>query len=106
MAQGCQEQGGRGKGGVIYDPKIIERTSFTWGLDQSTNNQAKVLTLYMGLKLIISDECKEVMVIGDSKLIIKRVRKQTRHGQHYLTTTIKRILKEGKALRWWNTTMT
>jgi hypothetical protein len=48
----------------------------------------------MGLKLVNYYQSKDVMVIGDSELIIKGARKQSGHGKHNLARIIQRILKE------------
>jgi ribonuclease HI len=53
----------------------------------------------MGLKLIDSEQYKEIIVIGDSKLIIKGVRKHSRKAMKIFTRNIQRILKEDKRFK-------
>ena len=59
----------------------------------------------MGLTLIDSEQYKEIIVIGDSKLIIKGVRKHSRKAMKIFTRNIQRILKKGKDSRGWNIIM-
>jgi ribonuclease HI len=85
--------------GVIYDPKGTERIYFAWGLGHATNNQAEAMKLYVGLNLISFEQYREVIVINNSELIIKIVRKQIEHKQHNLVRAFQRIIKEEKMFK-------
>jgi hypothetical protein len=39
---------------VVFDPDVQPETRHGWGLGESTNNQAKTLALYWGLRIIDS----------------------------------------------------
>jgi ribonuclease HI len=67
-------------------------------LGHSTNNQSKALAIYtLGLKLINADQFKEIIIIGDSELVIKGLRKKIISGKHSLCRILQRISKgEGR----------
>jgi hypothetical protein len=48
------------------------------------NHQDEVMDLYMGYNLINFKIYREIIVIGDSKLLITGVRKQCEYGHHNL----------------------
>jgi hypothetical protein len=53
----------------------------------------------MGLKLINSEQYKEIIVIDDSKLIIKGVGKKTKYRQHNLVRAFQRITRDEKRFK-------
>ena len=65
-------RGGVAVGAVILDPEGKHETTFEWGynLEVVTNNQAEAHTLYHGLIILQGLNIKNVMVLGDSSLVI------------------------------------
>jgi ribonuclease HI len=64
-----------GAGGIIVDPKGNEENFFLWGLGRATNNQAKSLSLFEGSRVVNDIQHMRLIVTGDSKLVIKSMRK-------------------------------
>jgi ribonuclease HI len=60
-----------GGGGVLVAPDGKLELSYAWGLGEESNNQAKALALWQGLNQAISKQVNELVIIGDSKLIIQ-----------------------------------
>jgi ribonuclease HI len=58
-------------GGIILDPRGKVKTTYAWGLRNSTNNQAKACGLFQGLRIATDSMVKSLIVIGDSSTIIK-----------------------------------
>ena len=61
-------------GGVIFDPggKIVK--TFTWGLGSKTNNEAEWLALLHGLEMIDWGSISNLLVFGDSRQVILKMR--------------------------------
>jgi hypothetical protein len=53
----------------------------------------------MGLKLINSEQYREIIVIDDSKLVIEGVGKKTKYKQHNLIRAFQRITREEKRFK-------
>ena len=68
-----------GAGRVIFDPGGIKLKDFAWGLGRSTNNKAEWLALLKGLEIAITLGIQELVVLGDSLLVIREVRKLARN---------------------------
>jgi ribonuclease HI len=66
-----------GGGGVIFDPAEFRELVYSWGLGEETNNIAEALSLWQGLiqarKLAIQD----IVVIGDSRILIQALATNT-----------------------------
>jgi ribonuclease HI len=60
-----------GGGGVLLNPDGQLELSYAWGLGVETNNRAEALALWQGLNQAISKKVKDLVIIGDSKLIIQ-----------------------------------
>jgi ribonuclease HI len=58
---------------IIIDLEGKEKNSFVWGLGEAVNNQSKVLALFQGLRIANDKQHKRLIVIGDSKLVIKSI---------------------------------
>jgi ribonuclease HI len=84
--------GATGGGGVIYDPTKFRELVYSWGLGEETNNIAEALSLWQGLiqarKLAIQD----IMVIGDSRILIQALATNTLPNQMNLRKITKKIL--------------
>jgi ribonuclease HI len=65
-----------GVGGVIYDLEGKQESTYAWGLGIATNNQAKAYALLQGLSIIISLGIRELVVLGDSRMVIKSLNRQ------------------------------
>jgi ribonuclease HI len=65
-----------GVGGVIYDPKGKQESAYAWGLGIATNNQIEAYALLQGLSIIISLGIRELVVLGDSRIVIKSLNHQ------------------------------
>ena len=55
------------------------RKYFTWGLGKNSNNYGEWLALLKGLEIAITLGIKELVVVGDSLLVIREVRKLVRN---------------------------
>jgi ribonuclease HI len=63
---------GEANGGwILLNPDRKLKLSYAWELGVETNNQAKSLALWQGLNKAISKKVKDLVIIGDSKLIIQ-----------------------------------
>jgi ribonuclease HI len=65
--------GATGAGGVIIDSDGQNILDYSWGLGNTTNNKAESLAVYMGLRIARSQNIHELIVLGDSELIIKEL---------------------------------
>ena len=61
-------------GGVIYDENNIEVGTYNDFIGKNTNNVAEYLGLYAGLKACADNNIKNLMVYGDSKLVIEQIK--------------------------------
>ena len=62
-------------GGVIFDPGGNKQNEFAWGIGRNTNNYVEWLALLKGLEIAIDLGIKELAVLGNSLLVIIKVRK-------------------------------
>jgi ribonuclease HI len=60
-----------GGGGVLVSPTGHPELSFAWGLGIETNNRAEALALWQGLNQAINHNVQDLVIIGDSRLIIQ-----------------------------------
>jgi len=51
--------------GIVLNPDENQE-DYEWGLGLVTNNQAEVLSLFQGIKLLDSGLIKNFLIIGDS----------------------------------------
>jgi ribonuclease HI len=63
--------GRTGRGGALWNPNGQLELSYAWGLGTETNNRAEALALWQGLNQAISKNVKDLVILGDSKLIIQ-----------------------------------
>ena len=61
-------------GGVIYDENNIEVGTYYDYIGKATNNVAEYLGLFAGLKACKDNNIKNLIVYGDSKLVIEQVK--------------------------------
>jgi len=53
------------------DPDGLTELSYSWGLGVNTNNTTEALTLWQGLNQALRLNVQDLVVIGDSRLIIQ-----------------------------------
>ena len=63
--------GRAGGGGIVIDPGGNVEIEYYWNIGHNTNNMAKAYGLRQGLKQLQKKGVEEVMVFGDSRLIIQ-----------------------------------
>jgi hypothetical protein len=80
--------GPAGGGGVLVSPTGHLELRFAWGLGIETNNRAEALALWQGLNQAIIHNVQDLVIIGDSRLIIQALilRKRVKNAklQHIL----------------------
>ena len=72
--------GEAGAGGIIFDPGGNLVTYYTWGIGHRTNNEAEWLALLLGLDPIRKNNISNLIVFGDSKQVIQKMRTSYNHG--------------------------
>jgi ribonuclease HI len=60
-----------GGGGIVESPNGSTILSYAWGLGTETNNRAEALALWQGLNQAINNSIQELVIIGDSRIVIK-----------------------------------
>ena len=60
-----------GVGGIIFYLGGNTKAKFAWVLGTTSNNMAKALALFQGIKLLLSLNIKEVDILGDSWILIR-----------------------------------
>jgi ribonuclease HI len=60
-----------GGGGIILSPGEQIRIEFSWGLGEGTNNQTEALALWQGLLQLERNGITDVLIFGDSQILIK-----------------------------------
>jgi len=58
-------------GGILLDPDGLTELAYSWGLGVGTNNIAEALALWQGLQQSLRLRRHNLVVFGDSKLIIQ-----------------------------------
>ena len=66
-------KGVAGARGILLDPGGYVEQTFTWGLGNRTNNEAKWLALIQGLHLLNTKKLCKVLILGDSKHVIDKL---------------------------------
>jgi ribonuclease HI len=80
-----------GAGGVAFDSGGIKSIEFSWGLGHTSNNHVEALAVYMGLRLLPVNTSSKLVVIGDSDLIIKGLRRLIKNAHPTLARILLRI---------------
>jgi ribonuclease HI len=88
-----------GAGGVIYSPGGHIRTTFSWSLGIASNNQAKAYALYKGLNLAKSQGIEDLLIIGDSGVILNQFRKRSLSNDMKLRSIMARAFVEAEAFQ-------
>ena len=58
-------------GGGLFDLSRNMKEQYAWGLGRSTNDVAKFVALFQGLKILSQKDISEVIIIGESQILIK-----------------------------------
>jgi ribonuclease HI len=65
------------------------------GFGVASNNQAEAMAVYMGLNLIKEEHYKDLIIIGDSELVINGLQHPEKCHQLSLQRNYQRIIQEG-----------
>ena len=57
--------------GIILDPENQVKITYSWGIEENTNNIAEALSLWQGISKMTAHNIENEMVFGDSHLIIQ-----------------------------------
>ena len=86
----------RGGGILITLDEKLEST-FSWGLGRETNNVAEALALWKGLHLSRNQGINELIVLGDSRLIIQALFDNSLQSQMHIRQLIRKIQNLAKS---------
>ena len=76
-----------GAGGVYFNSEGIKLKEYAWGINRKTNNGAEWLALIKGLELARKYGIKELLVFGDSCMVIGEAHKLMRNRKNPITMT-------------------
>ena len=82
---------GGGGGEVFFTLKGHLETKFAWGLGSETNNIAEALALWQGLWISKNQGITELIVLGDSRIIIQAMTENSLPNQMHLKHLIQKI---------------
>ena len=85
--------GKAGAGGIILDPDGKENVTYEWGLGQISNNKAEAYNLLMGTRIIKEREIQNLIIIGDSAIIIEAIARNKNPSNEFMNKILKRIRK-------------
>jgi len=63
------------QGGVVYNPTGQQKLTCAWGLRETSDNQVEALALLQRLMLLDARHVNNLVVIGDSMVIIQQMMK-------------------------------
>ena len=80
------------------DPRGQTIKTFAWGLGNKTNNEAEWLALFQGLEMAGTSSISSLIVFGDSRQVIQKMRSGYRNGNIRCKRMARRITHsiEGK----------
>ena len=91
--------GRAGGGGVIINPRGKAEIEYSWSIGHESNNMAEAYGLWQGLKQVQNLGEDEVVVIGDSRLIIQALIRGRRGKNERLEGLLKRIRYKAKRFK-------
>jgi len=91
--------GRAGGGGVIINPIGKTEIEYSWSIGHESNNMAEAYGLWQGLKQVQVLGADEVVVIGDSRLIIQALIRGRRGKNERLEGLLKRIRYKAKSFK-------
>jgi ribonuclease HI len=65
--------------------------SFSWGLGIDSNNMAEALALWQGLRLAVTRNIQNLVVFGDSRVIIQALKTQRRPNNLKLGQILRKL---------------
>jgi ribonuclease HI len=83
--------GAAGGGGVLLDPEEIKVFSYSWGIDEDTNNIAEALALWQGLSQALARNITDLNVFGDSRIVIQALISKNLPSHMRLRQILKKI---------------
>ena len=86
-------------GGVIINPQGKAEIEYSWSIGHESNNIAEAYGLWQGLKQVQKLGVEEVVIIGDSRLIIQALIRGRRGKNERLEGLLKRIRYMAKSIR-------
>ena len=92
-------------GGVIINPDGEVEVEYSWNIGYETNNIAEAYGLWQGLKQLLGKKVEEVLVFGDSRIIIQAMnegRKSDNNRTARLTRRIRSISKLFRKIRFYH----
>ena len=91
--------GRAGGGGVIFEPRGNKESKYFWNIGYDSNNMAEAYGLWQGLNQLKVIGAKEVMVFGDSRIIIQELNGGSRGKNERIARLIKRIRSKANTFR-------
>ena len=91
--------GRAGGGGVVIDPDGKVEIEYYWNIGYDSNNMVEAYGLWQGLKQLKKKGVDEVMVFGDSKLIIHALNGGSQGKNERIARLINRIRSKAKMFR-------
>ena len=82
--------GGISPRGIIFDFGGKIETTYAWGLGRKTNNEAEWLALFLGIVLVQKENINKIIVFGDSKQFIQKMR----NGRNVVATNCNRLYNQ------------
>lgn len=76
---------------MVYSQDGSRIDSYSWGLGQSTNNQAEILGLLKGCQIAQEHGHIALQVFGDSELLIKAINSDEHLSNSALNNTLQRL---------------
>ena len=76
-----------GAGRVLFDSKGSKMNEYSWGIGKKTNNGVEWLALIEGLELASSVGIEELVVFGDSMMVIREARNLEKNRKNPTTKT-------------------
>jgi len=83
-----------GEGGIIVDIEGNNENFFEWRLGRATNNQAKALALYQGMRIVDERNQIRLIVIRDLELVINSMSKTFGSNNSVLLRIFLQVKKE------------
>ena len=91
--------GKAGGGGVVINPRGKVEIEYSWSIGHDSNNMAGAYGLWQGLKQVQKVGADEVVVIGDSMLVIQAMSGGRRGKNERMERLLKRIRYMAKRFR-------
>jgi ribonuclease HI len=83
--------GAAGGEGISVSPTELINISFTWGLGIETSNRAEALALWKGISQAITHNVWNLVILGDSRLIIQALILRTKFRNEKLQHILDKI---------------